>query len=871
MTALSSSPIEACGCCDGVQAATPGIVSNRPALSAIGYRIGTWADFRESLVAGLSSDARPALAKLLTRDGDDFTLGLIDAFACAADVLTFYQERTANENYLRTALDRASLQELGRLIGYQPRPGVAAETWLAFTVETAPVAPAALPPEPGAFVTGVPALISLPVGLKVQSVPGPDEKPQTFETVEALADARAAWNALRPWLALPVLPKAGDTTVYLVGVRTGLKAGDAVVLAHESFLANPAGGSEGWDFRILSAVVPDLANDRTRIEFVRPLASINPPGTILSKPRLFALRRRASVFGHNAPMWASMPAIFKEEYPGGEDGDGFTDDWPAFTASTRGSSGSSAWIDLDAVVADFAAGGWAVVAKGDFNHPDIGGPDTAIELYAVRATSEVSRAAFALSGKVSRLELTGENFSSSFFNVPREVAVFGASEELALAEVPVADAVSGVTLPLAVAADGLLPGRRLIVRGSATTGGTAIVHLTTIRNITAQGTRCTVELDAALPAALLRDSVVVHANVALASHGETATQILGSGSAAQPFAQFELRQLPLTWRAAATDTGVAPEITLRVGDIEWTPRATLYGAAPAERAYTLDTDAAGRLWARFGDGVMGARLPTGQNNVRATYRKGLGAAGNVEADSLTQLASRPLGLKGVANPAPATGGTDAEGASALRQAMPLATRTLGRVVSLLDYEDFARAFAGIAKAQAEWLALRGGRTVVITVAAEAGAALGPTSPVWIALQDALLAAGDPLVRVRLVTAQLSTFQVGLKLLTDGAYDRAEVEAAVETALRAAFAFDTRSLAQPVQQSEVIAVVQAVPGVVALDLDWLYGGTQPATQTTASLKTRLLASRARVTPTAGLLGAELLTLAPTPLVSLGVMS
>ena len=171
----ASSPSSACGCCDGVQAATPRILGNRPALSSIAYRIGTWADFRESLVAGLSSDARPSLAKLLTRDGDDFTLGLIDAFACAADVLTFYQERTANENYLRTALDRASLQELGRLIGYEPRPGVAAETWLAFTVETAPVAPAALPPEPGAFVTGVPAQISLPVGLKVQSVPGPDE------------------------------------------------------------------------------------------------------------------------------------------------------------------------------------------------------------------------------------------------------------------------------------------------------------------------------------------------------------------------------------------------------------------------------------------------------------------------------------------------------------------------------------------------------------------------------------------------------------------------------------------------------------------------------------------------------------------------
>ena len=76
--------------------------------------------------------------------------------------------------------------------------------------------------------------------------------------------------------------------------------------------------------------------------------------------------------------------------------------------------------------------------------------------------------------------------------------------------------------------------------------------------------------------------------------------------------------------------------------------------------------------------------------------------------------------------------------------------------------------------------------------------------------------------------------------------------------------------QQVQQSEVIAVVQAVPGVVALDLDWLYGGTLPAAQTTASLQKRLLASRARVVGGA-VLGAELLTLAPTPLIALGVMT
>ena len=106
----------------------------------------------------------PALRALRTRDDDDFTIGLLDAFACSADVLTFYQERIANESYLRTATERVSLQELGKLIGYRLRPGVAAETWLAFALETPPTPPADLAPEPGNFVTGVPAKLTLDVG-----------------------------------------------------------------------------------------------------------------------------------------------------------------------------------------------------------------------------------------------------------------------------------------------------------------------------------------------------------------------------------------------------------------------------------------------------------------------------------------------------------------------------------------------------------------------------------------------------------------------------------------------------------------------------------------------------------------------------------
>src|SRR5688572_11521456 len=138
---------ETCGCCDGIEPATPVVLENRPGLGAVAYRIGEYAQFRESLIAGLSSSAYPLLAALRTRDTDDFTIGLLDAVACAADVLTFYQERIANESYLRTATERVSLQEMAKLIGYRLRPGVAAETWLAFALEPPKSPPPGMTPD----------------------------------------------------------------------------------------------------------------------------------------------------------------------------------------------------------------------------------------------------------------------------------------------------------------------------------------------------------------------------------------------------------------------------------------------------------------------------------------------------------------------------------------------------------------------------------------------------------------------------------------------------------------------------------------------------------------------------------------------------
>lgn len=854
---------QACGCCAGIEPSTPRNTANRHGLPAIAYRAGDHAAFRDSLHAGLSAAAAGPLQALLTRDTGDFTIGLIDAFACAADVLTFYSERIANESWLATATERVSLQEMGKLIGYRLRPGVAAETWLAFTLETPPQPPATLKEEAGTFVTGVPAALGIGAGFRVGSVPGPGDLPQTFETVEAV-DARPQWNAMRPWLDELRRPGRGDRETWLAGTSTGLKPGDGIAILGDEVLADV--NSDQWDFRLVERVEADTARERTRITWARGLGSLVPfSNPSAQRPQLHVLRRRGAPYGHNAPRWKSLSEQFRKDYG---DTKLELDQWPGFVISPAGATSTGGYLDLDAPYPEVVAGGWAVLARGEFNRPTESAPaGTYVELYQVGAVAEVSRDEFAMSGKVTRLLLRGENYTAQFAEAVRQTTAFVQSQRLEFAPYPVTTAVSGERVPLAVPAEGLLAGRRVIVRGRRADDGRPLTHAATVGDVTVvDAQRCELRITPALPAALARESVVVFGNVAPATHGETTTQVLGQGNAAQPFQRFELQRGPLTHRLAPGESGVASELAVRVDNVAWSRRTSLYGAAPQERAWVLETDEEGRTWVRFGDGVAGARLPSGTNNVHATWRVGLGAAGNVRADTLTQAATRPLGFKGVSNPLPALGGTDPEPPPQARASMPLGVRTLGRAVSLLDYEDFARAFAGIAKAQAALLQLPSGPVVAITIAGADAAVLGADHPVRKRLLAELQASGDPHVAVRLLAHQPATFRLGLKLKCDPAYDPAAVRAAVEAALRARYAFEARALGQPVQQSDVIATVHAVPGVVAVDLDFLFRDSVPPAP---SRQPRLLAARMRV---AGhdALPAEILTLHPDPLYSLGAL-
>ncbi|HKD99384.1 MAG TPA: putative baseplate assembly protein [Planctomycetota bacterium] len=831
--------LDDCGCCAGVAASTPSDVANRPGLSAVAYRIGTWHEFKRSLLAALSASQHAKLAKLATRDDDDFSIALLDAAAVLGDVLTFYQERIANELFLRTATERRSILELARLIGYELRPGVAASALLAFTVEDA---------------AGSPRVATVDVGVKVQSVPGHEEKPQTFETVEKLK-ARARWNAMGARTVRKQTFPKGRKKLWLGGVATGLKTGDAIAIVGHARVAGT--NADDWELvRVRSAAI-DAKSNRTRVRLAKALGRAFPYTTAANAPLVLALRTRAALFGHNAPHPKLLPAATVTALHDANElttGEVATTKWsfPTTTPSHR--------LALDAAHPSIARGSWVVVdGRGG------------AQLFHVEATREVSRQKFALAGKVSRLTLDGDVSEASLGASLRGTVVFGQSEALALAERPAKKLLAkGAKKVLLDARVGKLPaGRRLLVTGrdsdtkkavveEATVDHVSVVsldHLTPARKVTR------IHFSKGLEYTYVRNTVRVLGNVALATHGETVKEVLGGGDASRRFQAFALRQPPLTWvRDDASASGAASTLEIRVDDLLWREKPSFYGRGAAERVFVSRVDGEGRTIVRFGDGVHGARLPTGAENVRAVYRKGIGVGGNVAAGKLTTLLTRPLGLKGATNPLAAYGGADPEKREAARENAPLTVRTLDRVVSLRDYEDFARAYSGIAKSLATWTWDGERRGVFVTVAGPDGAAVDPK--VVGLLYGAIRDSGDPFVPLRVSTYRPAAFKTTFKIATHPDYEKSKVRTASVQALRTRFDFDSRAFGQPVALAEVIAAIQGVAGVVAVDVDSLL---RTDGQGGDGLVEPLPAAVPQMTSLGGALAAELLTLSADPIV------
>ncbi|SHG51769.1 putative baseplate assembly protein [Massilia sp. CF038] len=315
-----------------------------------------------------------------------------------------------------------------------------------------------------------------------------------------------------------------------------------------------------------------------------------------------------------------------------------------------------------------------------------------------------------------------------------------------------------------------------------------------------------------------RATVKIRANVVRATHGETRREVLGSGDAAKALQSFTLKQAPLTYTSAATVSGVASSLSVRVNEIEWHETDSLAGLGAQERKFVTHTNDEGKTSIIFGNGIAGARLPGGQENVRAVYRSGIGRPGNVKAEQISLLSTRPLGAKSVINPLRASGGANAETRDQTRKNVPLALMALDRLVSVQDHADFARTFGGVGKAVAAERSDGRREVVHLTIAGVDDQPIDDNSDLLRNLRAALRLNGDPALPIRLQVRERLALVVSAKvrILPDYAWEA--VEAQLRVKMLDAFSFDALELGSDLFASHAIAVLQGVRGVDYVDLD-----------------------------------------------------
>jgi hypothetical protein len=945
-----------CACCEGVRPETPQPISNRPALSSVAYRVGTWATFKASMIAALADPDNAALGALRTRDDSDFSIALIDAWAVVADILSFYQERIANESWLRTAVDERSVFELARLVGYRPSPGVAASAFLAFTMSDS---------------AGAPDNVLIAAGTRVQSVPGPGQMPQVFETSRDLT-ARISFNAIRAQTTLPWSLSAGAAQTTLQGTNRNLNAGDGVLFMTGGLQSSLT--SEAADFHRITSVAIDANAGTTTITWDGPLAS--GLGTGDSDVFVYVFRKKAALFGVQAPDPNYLKGAPATQFPAGNK------DWSyAYTVG-------SMQVSLDASYA-----GLAPTPGGEPQWVVLTSPGRAA-VYPVSSAEDFGATLYALTSKTTRLTLgagqvlgnnsdqlvnsgfqgvqsglgfanglsvegsgqatpkPGEGVLGEIVADTRSATAWVQSELLPTADPPFVSpwsgsgtwsrqagllkpvegssleimggqtlngaqpvAISGKRLRLRVndsasaafvpqgtsgtlaASDGQIfliesfpPGSLAgnnvwqvtalsDTPGTLTVPSSAIVMLpadksdeivsesAVISQTSVAGAVTTLAFDQALSRIYDRATVTVNANAVAATHGETMHEILGSGDATNSALQFTLKQSPLTYVSSSSRLGVQTTLQVWVNNLQWHETDNFLTSQPADRIFVTRPAPGGSVIVQFGDGEEGSRPPTGQMNVRAMYRKGIGAAGLVGAGQLSQPLDRPQGLKSVVNPDAATGGADPDSAADARTSAPLHVLTLDRVVSLEDYQNFARAFGGIDKALATWTWFGKTRRIFLTIAGANGSQFNAGDPTAIHLTQALQSSGNPFVPLQVASYIPVLFEVAGNVLVDNVnYDPKEVLGRVWLALTTGFAFEMRGLGQGVAQSEVISLIQQTAGVVAVELTAFNRSGQPASALPAVLQ-----AGAPVTGANSARAAELLLLDPASRGNIGAWS
>src|SRR5262245_9665913 len=644
-------------CCDPPQASA--LETLPSGLSALPRQLRGFAEVRRDLLRALGREPGPLAG--WRPSGDDFGLMWLEMWAYVSDVLGFYDERVANETYLRTAVRRPSLRRIVELLGYTPSVGVSAKALVAALAEGA-------------------VAVTLPPATGFRSGAFNGEPPQVFET--------AAETTIHPLMnQWKVASFKRHPTVDVAPGLTGTGAPTSTAPNVHTLLFESAGfGLAAGELVLLDSRPPEVTNHMepaaTLVTASEPFAgkdgltylrvTLEPAVSIPADTDLSTLRGRRPT--QTATPTSNHPVVNgggKVTPPAVENDD---------TDVTR--------VFLDQGPGAFRQSAPVIVAR------DLGGAESqyafatisAVRAAAVRVTSippQTVSGATIPSPTVAATELTlRPPLPAVFVSNPSQLTLHfdfvegGQPTNVGKTEVSAAELADPEGVPLegvqepppgaaaTAAAQGLaqtsnvagVVEQRFLLSDAARVGVAADGRIT----FTADGRARFHALSAGqLPATPLRLPLTIYGNVVQTTRGESVVgEVLGNGNARLAHQRFRLKKKPLTYLPLASQGGAATSAdTLRVwvDGVLWRRVPTFFGVGPQDTVYTVRHDDELNTFVLFGDGVRGARLPSGVKNVVANYRFGSDAAAP-PGGSINQLAGSVKGLRSVRAPAAADPG-----------------------------------------------------------------------------------------------------------------------------------------------------------------------------------------------------------------------
>jgi hypothetical protein len=750
-------------------------------LTHIPRQIAAFPQFRRAMLHAVGSARHAGALSAWSADGQhDLGVMLLEMWAYVCDVLAFYDEVRAHECYLRTARLEESVHGLVDRLGYLPRPAVAA------TVELALLADGR-------------TRLTVPAGTAFRSGAFGEEPPQVFE-LEAVVDIhplRSRWNLERTrpkTVGAAGGPGSNPSKLLLEAARSAKWVkGDLALIQPQPAV------STGWRPRTVTGCEPKTDANGERWGELGFDASV-PLGASLPLSELRLLRPTRS-----ARLWSRTSASAVLEYASAGTKlvlDGvYRDLRPSdlvLVRCTRDGKRGVRWFRVDAS----EEVSLSVVVGNDGTH------DVTASIPATRITLDAD---LDDSGRGASADWDPED--AGWLDVHyglQEAGRLGAPAQPTLAP--------SAPLVLEAAAEPVddTQSSRFVLQdldGRSAAGHGALDFATrTLGDTSFDAARTT-----------LTFPVSAYGNVVRATRGETVRdELLGSGDGSQANQQFTLKKAPLTYLpSTSAATGIVSTLRVWVAGRAWREVPSFYGMLPEDEVFVVRLSPEGVATLHFGDGILGARLPTGVDNVVATYRKGAGAAAPPPG-SIAQIERAAPRLRSVKQPLPAYGGADAEPADQIREGAPRQALTLGRAVSTTDVGAFAAAVTGVRAVEVRWSWDKYVQRPVIKVWVVGDGDLAAV------VRARLAAVTEENVPIAVAKATPRPVTLALALSYDPDYVPERVEADVVARLLAAkdglLQVEQLGIGSPVYFSRLLAAIQAVPGVWSTSLTWTRGGS-----------------------------------------------